>query len=152
MAKVVNVALDQVARGKAHQSLTGSLSLPARGTDLTVFQSLLSFGILGHESTAQGHNFVFKHNNAPLHRAAIVTQCLMLNANQIPTPLWPLLSSDLSPIEHTWNILGRRMRDLLPPASLEDLRDHVQHRLIAYSGISSTKINSKHCATQCHED
>ena len=68
---------------------------------------------------------MFKHDNAPPHRAAIVTQCL--NANQIPTLQWPLLSSDLSPIEHTWDVLGRRARDPLPPASLEDL----QHRLIA---------------------
>ena len=37
------------------------------------FTLVLSFGILGQESTVQGHNFVFKHDNAPPHRAAIMS-------------------------------------------------------------------------------
>ena len=75
--------------------------------------------------TVRAHNLVFQQDNATLHRASIVTQCLLQNG--IPTLPWPPRSPDLSPIEHAWDLLGRRLRDAypLPPASLEILKQRL---------------------------
>ena len=153
MEKVVNVALDLVARGKPHQSLTGSSSLAARGTDLTMFQRLLSFGILGHESTAQGHNFVFKHDNAPPHRTAIVTQCHASMRIRFQLSCGHCYHPTFLPS----NIPGIFLVDAreIPYARTSCIsRRSTRSRTTDWSpsGISSTKMNSKHCATQCHED
>ncbi|RZB62217.1 DDE 3 domain containing protein, partial [Asbolus verrucosus] len=40
---------------------------------------------------------------------------------------WPPRSPDLSPIEHVWDIIGRRLGNLLrPPQTLDELRHQIQ--------------------------
>ena len=55
----------------------------------------------------------FQHDNAPAHRARRTTQ--FLQANQINVLDWPALSPDMSPIEHVWDDLGRRIYARVPP-------------------------------------
>ena len=53
-------------------------------------------------------DLVFQHDNARCHVARVCQD--FLNQNQIRVLHWPALSPDMSPIEHLWDGLGRRVR------------------------------------------
>lgn len=52
----------------------------------------------------------FQQDNATPHRARIALQ--FLEEHEVPTLPWPARSPGLSPIEHAWDLLGRRMREV----------------------------------------
>ncbi|GFU29756.1 transposable element Tc3 transposase [Trichonephila clavipes] len=60
-------------------------------------------------------------DNARPHRANIVGECLQLE--DITRMDWRAYSPDFNPIEHVWNMLGRRIAARQPhPTSLPELR------------------------------
>ncbi|GFW49222.1 DDE_3 domain-containing protein [Trichonephila clavipes] len=62
-----------------------------------------------------GAEFLFMDDNARPHRANIVDECLQ--SEDITRMDWPACSSDLNPIEHVWDMLGRRIADRQHPST-----------------------------------
>ncbi|GFU00687.1 transposable element Tcb2 transposase [Trichonephila clavipes] len=62
---------------------------------------------------AMGAEFLFMDDNARPHRANIVDECL--RSEDITRMDWPAYSPDLNPIEHVWDMLGRRIAARQPP-------------------------------------
>uniref|UniRef100_A0A3B5ACP2 Tc1-like transposase DDE domain-containing protein n=1 Tax=Stegastes partitus TaxID=144197 RepID=A0A3B5ACP2_9TELE len=56
-------------------------------------------------------NFLFMDDNAPPHRARIVTT--RLQEVGVPHMVWPAMSHDLNPIEQVWDQLKQRLDDLI---------------------------------------
>ena len=69
----------------------------------------------------QRHGGVFQQDNARLHVAPVCIDFLQRqNIDVLP---WPALSADMSPIEHLWDLLGRRVRQRRQqPRTLNELR------------------------------
>ncbi|GFW58160.1 transposable element Tc3 transposase [Trichonephila clavipes] len=68
-----------------------------------------------------GAEFLFMDDNARPHRANIVDECLQ--SEDITRMGWPAYSPDLNPIEHVWDMLGRRTAARQPPPTcLPELR------------------------------
>ncbi|GBN95227.1 Polypeptide N-acetylgalactosaminyltransferase 13, partial [Araneus ventricosus] len=70
---------------------------------------------------AMGAEFLFMDDNARPHRANIVDECLQ--SEDITRMDWPAYSPNLNPIEHVWDMLGRRIAARQPPPTcLPELR------------------------------
>lgn len=70
--------------------------------------------------------FYYQDDNATAHRAATVKN--FLAAEGIHCLPWPAQSPDMNPIEHMWDVLGRRIQERSPPPStLQELRLALQH-------------------------
>lgn len=64
---------------------------------------------------------VFMDDNARPHRARVVTDLLRQEA--IDTLQWPAMSPDMNPIEHLWDVIGRKIQARNPPCqNLNQLR------------------------------
>ncbi|GFW66849.1 transposable element Tcb1 transposase [Trichonephila clavipes] len=66
---------------------------------------------------AMGAEFLFMDDNPPAHRANIVDECLQ--SEDIAHMDWPAYSPDLNPIEHMWDMLGRRIAARQPPPTCQ---------------------------------
>ncbi|GBM03981.1 Transposable element Tcb1 transposase [Araneus ventricosus] len=68
-----------------------------------------------------GTDAILMDDNARPHRARLVRS--YLKSETIPQMAWPATSPDLNPIEHVWDMLGRRIAGRsVPPGTLHELQ------------------------------
>lgn len=72
----------------------------------------------------QNHG-ILMHDNARPHTAAITRN--FLNQNNIGVLAWPARSPDLNPIEHIWDLLGRKVRKNHVINNVRDLEHALQY-------------------------
>ncbi len=84
------------------------------------------------------HHLMLQHDNARPHVARICTQ--FLEAENIPVLAWPAYSPDMSPIEHVWDAVDRRIRQRVPvPANIQQLRTAIEEE---WTNIPQATINN----------
>ncbi len=84
------------------------------------------------------HHLMLQHDNARPHVAKIGTQ--FLEAENIPVLAWPEYSPDMSPIEHVWDALDRRIGQRVPvPANIQQLRTAIEEE---WTNIPQATINN----------
>ncbi|GBN40782.1 hypothetical protein AVEN_204460-1 [Araneus ventricosus] len=70
---------------------------------------------------AMGTDTIFMDDNARQHRARLVRS--YLESETIPQMAWSARSADLNPIEHVWDMLGRRIAgQSVPQGTLHELQ------------------------------
>ncbi|GFV64890.1 transposable element Tcb2 transposase [Trichonephila clavipes] len=98
---------------------------------------------------AMGLQFLFMDDNAPCLRTVAAEQ--LLESEDIERMDWPAQSLDLTPIEHVWDFLSRRLAArTLPPVTIRELRLALQDEWAAMpQQIIDTLILSmgKRCET-----
>ena len=72
-----------------------------------------------------------------------------LEAENVPILQWPAYSPDMSPIEHVWDALDRRVRQRVPvPANIQQIRTQPLKR----SGTTFHRPQSTALSTLCEGD
>ncbi|MDF4981198.1 transposase, partial [Vibrio parahaemolyticus] len=68
----------------------------------------------------------FQQDNAPCHKAHIISNCFLEHDNEFTVLQWPPQSPDLSPVEHLWDVVQREIHIMdVQPTNLQQLPDAI---------------------------
>ncbi len=66
----------------------------------------------------------FQQDNAPCHKAQIISDWFLEHDNEFILLKWPLQSPDINPIEHLWDVVEREIHIMnMQSTNLQQLRD-----------------------------
>lgn len=93
--------------------------IEGRFVALTYREILENIMVPSVEQLYPENNYIFQHDNCPVHTANIVTQWIQ-NAHIESLP-WPSNSPDINPIENIWGVIVKRLyrRNFMPQNSEE---------------------------------
>ncbi len=68
----------------------------------------------------------FQQDNAPCHKAQIISYWFLGHDNEFTLLKWPPQSLDLNPMQHLWDAVEREIRIMdVQPTNLQQLRDAI---------------------------
>ncbi len=74
----------------------------------------------------QSSDGYFQQDNAPCHKAQIISDWFLEHDNEFTLLKWPPRSPDLNPIEHLWDVVEREIHVMdVQPTNLQQLRDAI---------------------------
>ncbi|KAE8579759.1 hypothetical protein XENTR_v10024172 [Xenopus tropicalis] len=90
----------------------------------------------------------FQQDNAPCHKARIISNWFLEHDNEFTVLKWPPQSPDLNPIEHLWDVVERGLRALeLHPTNLHQLQDGANISKECFQHLVESMPQAIHCVS-----
>ncbi len=83
----------------------------------------------------------FQQDNAPCHKAQIISDWFLEHDNEFTLLKWPPQSPDLNPVEHLWDVVEREILIMdVQTTNLQQLRDAIRAVTVAVTTASPAVV------------